>query len=104
MTARRAVGEAKRAANTEAERRERDRVHIAKVALGERGAPWWESPSAGARTERLSAVTSTLARHRAPDQTICTSDVARPIGGDGWLSLLEAVRDVARDLVRAGEI
>ena len=42
MAARRAVGAAKRAGDEEAERAARDRVHAAKVALGERGRPWWE--------------------------------------------------------------
>lgn len=41
MAARRAVGTAKRADDPEAEREARARVHAAKVALGERGAPWW---------------------------------------------------------------
>lgn len=42
MAARRAVGAASRAMDAEAERAARDRVHAAKVALGERGKPWWE--------------------------------------------------------------
>jgi hypothetical protein len=42
MSARRAVGAAKRAGDPAAERRARDRVHAAKVALGERGPRWWE--------------------------------------------------------------
>ena len=42
MSARRAVGAAKRANDEEAERAARARVHAAKVALGERGEPWWE--------------------------------------------------------------
>ena len=42
MSARRAVAAARRDADPEAERRARDRVHAAKVALGERGTPWWE--------------------------------------------------------------
>ena len=42
MSARRAVAAARRDADSEAERRARDRVHAAKVALGERGTPWWE--------------------------------------------------------------
>ncbi|UJA20805.1 hypothetical protein HJD18_11685 [Thermoleophilia bacterium SCSIO 60948] len=42
MSARRAVGAAKRAGDAEAERAARDRVHAAKVALGERGPKWWE--------------------------------------------------------------
>ncbi|MEW5628405.1 hypothetical protein AB1388_17775 [Streptomyces hydrogenans] len=31
-----------RAQDAEAERAARDRVHTAKVALGERGTPWWD--------------------------------------------------------------
>ena len=42
MSARRAVRSAKRAGDEEAERLARARVHEAKVALGERGKPWWE--------------------------------------------------------------
>ena len=42
MAARRAVGAAKRAGDESAERAARDRVHAAKVALGERGPKWWE--------------------------------------------------------------
>lgn len=46
MSARRAVGAAKRAGNETAERAARDRVHAAKVGLGERGPKWWERPDA----------------------------------------------------------
>lgn len=42
MSARRAVGAALRAGDPVAERAARDRVQAAKVALGERGTPWWE--------------------------------------------------------------
>ena len=42
MSARRAVGAAKRAGDPKAEKAARARVHAAKVALGERGEPWWE--------------------------------------------------------------
>ncbi|HEX8424408.1 MAG TPA: hypothetical protein VF634_13405, partial [Pyrinomonadaceae bacterium] len=42
MQARRDVGRAKRACDAEAEREARARVHECKVALGERGAKWWE--------------------------------------------------------------
>lgn len=42
MGARRAVGAALRAGDPDAERSARDRVQRAKVALGERGTPWWE--------------------------------------------------------------
>jgi hypothetical protein len=46
MSARSAVGWAKRRNDPEAEQVARARVHAAKVALGERGAPWWEEPRA----------------------------------------------------------
>lgn len=44
MAARRAVGTALRAGDAVAERAARDRVQTAKVALGERGTPWWDQP------------------------------------------------------------
>jgi len=42
MDARRAVKAAKRSGDEEALREARRRVHEAKVALGERGEPWWQ--------------------------------------------------------------
>lgn len=42
MSARSAVGHAKRRKDEEAEAAARQRVHAAKVALGERGPRWWE--------------------------------------------------------------
>ena len=42
MRARRAVGAALRAGEGDAERVARAAVQAAKVALGERGTPWWE--------------------------------------------------------------
>ena len=42
MKARRDVGAARRAGDTDAERAARDRVHAAKTALGERGPQWWD--------------------------------------------------------------
>lgn len=42
MRARSAVGRALKAGDAVAERAARDRVHAAKVALGERGPKWWE--------------------------------------------------------------
>ena len=46
MSARSAVGWAKRRQDPAAERAARDRVHAAKVALGERGPKWWEDAGA----------------------------------------------------------
>jgi hypothetical protein len=49
MSARRAVGAALRSSDPVAERVARARVHAAKVALGERGTPWWEQSEAERR-------------------------------------------------------
>ncbi|GAA2294451.1 hypothetical protein GCM10010431_10670 [Streptomyces kunmingensis] len=46
MAARRAVRDALKQEDAEAERRARARVQLAKTALGERGAAWWEQSKA----------------------------------------------------------
>lgn len=45
MAARRAVAASRRNEDAAAEGLARSRVHAAKVALGERGTPWWEQSS-----------------------------------------------------------
>ena len=52
--------------------------------------------------QRLRTTILELARERGPDKTICPSDAARAIGGDGWRDLMDDVRDVARALAREG--
>lgn len=104
MDARRAVGATKRGGDEEGEAAARTRVQDAKVALGERGDPWWEEPTPAGRRNRLAAAITALATHRAPDKTTCPSDAARAVGGDGWRSLMEATREVARDLAHAGTV
>lgn len=89
MAARRAV----RAAEPDARRRVQD----AKTALGERGAPWWEEPSAAQAEERIAATMRALTRNRA-DSSICPSDVARAVGGEEWRDRMSDVRRVAADL------
>lgn len=49
MAARRAVGAALKAEDADAERAARADVQAAKVALGERGTPWWEQSAADRR-------------------------------------------------------
>ena len=75
----------------------RHRVQDAKVALGERGEPWWEEPSDEGRRERMTATVRTLLRHR-PEGTICPSDVARVVGGSTWRPLTPVARALAHDL------
>lgn len=52
--------------------------------------------------QRLRATILQLAGERGPDKTICPSDAARAIGGDGWRDLMDDARDVARALAREG--
>lgn len=81
----------------------RPRVQDAKVALGERGDPWWEPTPAGRRA-RLAAAMRALLRHRRPESTICPSDAARIAGGESWRELMDAARQVAAELVRDGTV
>lgn len=80
----------------------RFRVQDAKVALGERGDPWWEPTEAG-RRERLSATLRTLLRRR-DGKTVCPSDAARVVGGDHWRELMPVTREVAGQLAEAGVV
>jgi len=68
-------------------------VQDAKVALGERGEPWWDEPTEQGRRERLAATMRALLRGR--EGTICPSEVARVVGGDNWRDLMETAREVA---------
>lgn len=104
MAARREVGAAGRRGDDAAVAAARARVHDAKVALGERGRPWWEEPDDDGDGERLACAIRALLRHRAAGRTICPSDAARAVGGDRWRTLLPQARDVARVLARAGAI
>jgi len=104
MAARRAVAAAGRTKDPGAEAAARQRVHQAKVALGERGEPWWDAPSPAGRDARLRAAVVTLAGHRGPQKTICPSDAARAVGGSTWRSLMDPARDVIRRLALEGVV
>lgn len=78
-------------------------VHDAKVALGERGEPWWEPTSDAALRERLAATVRALLRTR-DGSTICPSDAARVVGGDSWRQAVPVAREVADDLAAKGEV
>ncbi|HIW28748.1 MAG TPA: DUF3253 domain-containing protein [Candidatus Luteococcus avicola] len=80
----------------------RPRVQLAKVALGERGEPWWEPTDEGRRV-RLAAAIRALLRHR-DGSTICPSDAARVVGGEGWRDLMGLAREVAGELAAQGQI
>jgi hypothetical protein len=75
----------------------RPRVQDAKVALGERGDPWWAPTPEGQRL-RLAAAMRVLLRHRSAEATICPSDAARIVGGTSWRELMDLAREVAEEL------
>jgi len=53
---------------------------------------------------QLEAKILELLASRAAASTICPSDAARAVGGDGWRHLMEPAREAARRLVDAGEV
>lgn len=81
----------------------RGRVQDAKIALGERGAPWWEEPTDAEFGERAAATIRALVRKRS-ESSICPSDVARAIGGSSWRARMDDVRRVAAELAGREEI
>lgn len=98
MAGRRAVGAAKRSGDDSAMAGARRQVHDAKVAMGERGEPWWDDPTPGSLADRIAATTLTLLRGRDDDATICPSEAARAVGGDRWRDRMDQVREVATEL------
>jgi hypothetical protein len=58
----------------------------------------------GSVATRLRAAILALARHRGPTASICPSDAARAIGGDGWRELTAQSRTIAFDLARDGDV
>lgn len=117
MTARRDVAAVRRSGNAAAMQQARARVHRAKVALGERGPVWWsdDAPDDNRRMVRntryapwferavmWSLLIERLLHERAPDATICPSEVARAGIPEDWRRYLDEVREVARHLAATG--
>lgn len=115
MAARRDVAAARRSSDATAMQQARARVQGAKVALGERGPVWWSDDAHDdnrrmvhntryaawfERAEMWSLLIDRLLRERAPDATICPSEVARAGMPDDWRRYLDEVREVARHLAR----
>lgn len=82
----------------------RARVDDAKVALGERGQPWWEPPDPVRRSQRMAATIRTLATRRGPGKSLCPSEVARIVASPDWRPAMDDVRTMARRLAEVGEI
>lgn len=58
----------------------------------------------GSVASRLRAAILALAAHRGPLSSICPSDAARAIGGDGWRELTQQSRSIAFALARDGDV
>jgi hypothetical protein len=54
--------------------------------------------------KRLEATILDLLAQRARTSTICPSDAARAVGGEGWRELMPAASDRARALARDGVV
>lgn len=102
MSARRAVRSA--GDDADAVTAARSRVHDAKVALGERGHPWWEDADSVALRDRAAAAIRSLTRDRGADKTICPSEAARAIASPEWRPAMDQVRSVGRQLAAEGDI
>ena len=55
-------------------------------------------------TSDLESAIRDLLASRAPDSSICPSDVARLVAPDDWRPLMEPVRQAAQRLMAAGEV
>jgi len=58
----------------------------------------------GAAATRLRAAILALSQHRGPQSSICPSDAARAVGGEGWRELNAESRSIALSLARDGEV
>jgi hypothetical protein len=81
----------------------RARVGDAKVALGERGHPWWDERTPDTLLPRAGATIRALLRKR-DGSTICPSDVARVVGGTDWRRWMPDIRRLADELAEAGQV
>lgn len=81
----------------------RPRVHDAKLALGERGEPWWDEATTEGRSHRMAAAYRVLLRHR-PEGTVCPSEVTRIVGGEAWRTFSRQSREVAWRMADGGVV
>lgn len=102
MAARRAVKAAKTSADETDMLSARVRVQDAKVALGERGHPWWEPATVTDQRIRIAAAIRCLLRAREQGKTICPSEAARAVGGSLWREIMPLTREVAWELEQSG--
>jgi len=102
MAARRAVKHSK--GDDAAIAAARRRVGHAKVALGERGEPWWEPATEAGLRQRIESAIQALLRARNETSSICPSDAARIVGSPDWRPLMDTVRSVGSAMAGDGLI
>ena len=61
----------------------RPRVQDAKLALGERGEPWWDEPTVDGLAARRDAAARALGRYRSASAADCADDAALVVAGAG---------------------
>ncbi len=54
--------------------------------------------------QRLNSSIRALAEHRGPRSSICPSDAARAVGGEGWRDLMADAYEAARELAKDGSV
>lgn len=94
MAARRAVKAAKGDVSETAHAR--SRVQNAKVALGERGEPWWEPVTDDGLAHRIEATLTALLSARGEVESIEPAEVARIVGSPNWRDVVPQVGKVMR--------
>jgi len=52
----------------------------------------------------IATMIESLLDQRGEGKTVCPSEVARKLGGEGWRDLMEPVREVAAERSDAGEL
>ncbi len=119
MHARRAVRDALRIKDKDAERAARRDVQKAKVGLGERGPVWWTDGAPDfnrhlvrntpylewfLQAELIENAILTLLDLRDSSASICPSEIARQIEPDSWRKYMGEVRDAARRLADRGAV
>ena len=89
MQGRRQVKAALQSKDNTALKQARHQVNQAKIALGERGTPWWKSPSDDDLLKRAQAVMHSLLTIN-PDKAVNLGDIQAVTGARYWSETLEA--------------
>jgi hypothetical protein len=85
------------------EQRARAAVHDAKIALGERGHPWWIDPTEESDNERITAALRALLRSRTIKRVYST-EIAQIVSSTFRPSLIEAVHRIALGMQHEGHL